>query len=87
MYAYITLVHTNLSVFVLNNIQIIPKSYYMPYVVFQISVPIYLPRFMCCSLIGENIYISIPIIQTFKSSILNFCDFIGSRKMSCNTSI
>jgi hypothetical protein len=25
----------------------------MPYVVFQISVPIYLPRFMCCNLIGE----------------------------------
>ncbi len=52
----------------------------MPYVVFQISVPIYLPKFMCCSLIGEKKYISTPIIQTFKSSILNFCDFIGSKK-------
>ncbi len=59
----------------------------MPYVVFQISVPIYLPRFMCYSLIGEKKYISTPIIQTFKSSILNFCDFIGSKRMSCSTSI
>ncbi len=59
----------------------------MPYVALQISVPIYLPRFMCCNLIGEKIYISTPIIQTFKSSILNFCDFIDSRRMSCSKSI
>ncbi len=59
----------------------------MPYVVFQISVPIYLPRFMCCSLIGEKTYISTPIIQTFEFSILIFCDFIGSRGISCSTSI
>ncbi len=57
----------------------------MPYVVSQINVPIYLPRFMCCSPTRENIYISTPIIQAFEFSILKFCDFIGSRRMSCST--